>query len=123
VCESQRNQLKAVADAAEQKYQRQLRAKLKKEYLVRLEALQQAKLNAEKAAEDLRAAEQADLKLQQLKQRALEADKQEVKMLENVLDLAFQLEEKANGSSQQSHTNMIPNIFSVQMNTVPPRTS
>ena len=91
--------------------------------MARLGALQQAKLNAEKAAEDLRAAEQADLKLQQLKQRALEADKQEVKMLENVLDLAFQLEEKANGSSQQSHTNMIPNILSVQMNTVPPRTS
>jgi hypothetical protein len=123
VRESQRNQLKAVADAAEQKSQRQLRTKLKEEYLARLGALQQAKLNAEKAAEDLRAAEQADLKLQQLKQRALEADKQEVKMLENVLDLAFQLEEKANGSSQQSHTNMIPNILSVQMNTVPPRTS
>ena len=63
------------------------------------------------------------MKLQQLKQRALEADKQEVKMLENLLDLAFQLEEKANGSSQQSHTKMIPNILSVQMNTVPPRTS
>ena len=70
-----------------------------------------------------RAAEQADLKLQQLKQRALEADKQEVKMLENVLDLAFRLEEKANASSQQSHTNIIPNILSVQQNTVPPRIS
>ena len=69
--ESQRNQLKAVADAAEQKSQRQLRTKLKEEYLARLGALQQAKLNAEKAAEDLRAAEQAHLKLQQLKQRAL----------------------------------------------------
>ena len=76
--------------------------------MARLEALQQAKLNAEKAAEDLRAAEQADLKLQQLKQRALEADKQEVKMLENVLDLALRLEEKANTSSQQSHTKIIP---------------
>ena len=86
--------------------------------MARLEPLQQAKL----AAENLRAAEQADLKLQQLKQRALDADDQEVTMLENVLDLAFRLEEKANASIQQSHTNIILNILSVQMNTVPPRT-
>jgi hypothetical protein len=123
VRESQRNQLKAVADAAEQKCQRKLRAKLKEEYLARLKALQRAKLAAEKAAEDLRVAEQADLKLQQLKQRALEADHEEVTMLENVLDLALRLEEKANASSQQSHTNIIPNMLSVQQNTVPPRTS
>ncbi len=34
-------------------------------------------------------------------------------MLENVLDFAYQLEEKANTSSQQAHGNIIPNIANV----------
>ncbi len=74
--------------------------RLLNKYTIRLESLQQAKRAAIKAAEKLRAAEQADCKLQALKQRSLEADQHEVLVLENALSLAYQLEEKVNTSSK-----------------------